>query len=100
MFALAFPNRLGIAPMEGADSLPDGSSSEFTTTRYVNEAKGGSAVIWLEAVSIVPEGRPGHTQLLLSRENLEAYKVFWRNFPGPMKDRACMAEAWRIARAF
>ena len=100
MFALAFPNRLGIAPMEGADSLPDGSSSEFTTTRYVNEAKGGSAVIWLEAVSIVPEGRPGRTQLLLSRENLEAYKVFWRNFPGPMKDWASTVAAWRTARVF
>ena len=86
--------------MEGADSLPDGSSSEFTTTRYVNEAKGGSAVIWLEAVSIVPEGRQGRTQLLLSRENLEAYKVFWRSFPGPMKDRVCTAEAWRTARVF
>ncbi|MCR5031558.1 MAG: flavin oxidoreductase/NADH oxidase [Lachnospiraceae bacterium] len=69
------PNRLGIAPMEGADSLPDGSPSDYTTNRYVNEAIGGSAVIWFEAISIVEEGRSSKTQLMLTRENLESYKV-------------------------
>ena len=70
------PNRLGIAPMEGADSLPDGSPSEYTTRRYVAEAKGGSAVIWFEAISIVEEGRSSSTQLLLTEKNLEQYKRF------------------------
>lgn len=69
-------NRMGIAPMEGADSLPDGSPSELTTMRYVKEAAGGSAVIWFEAISIVPEGRSGAHQLMLTKDNLEAYKVF------------------------
>lgn len=69
-----FPNRLGIAPMEGADSLPDGSPSEYTTRRYVNEAIGGSAVIWFEAISIVEEGRSSQTQLLLTKDTLESYK--------------------------
>lgn len=67
-------NRLGIAPMEGADSLEDGSPSYYTTRRYINEAIGGSAIIWFEAISIVEEGRSSKTQLLLSRENLESYK--------------------------
>ena len=70
------PNRMGIAPMEGADSLPDGSPSEYTLRRYVNEAIGGSAVIWFEAISIVEEGRSSRTQLLLTKENLESYKRF------------------------
>lgn len=69
-------NRLGIAPMEGADSLPDGSPSDYTTRRYVNEAIGGSAIIWFEAISIVEEGRSSKTQLLLTRDNLEQYKAF------------------------
>ncbi|MCR5006985.1 MAG: flavin oxidoreductase/NADH oxidase [Oribacterium sp.] len=73
---IIFKNRLGIAPMEGADSLPDGSPSEFTLRRYKNEAIGGSAVIWFEAISIVEEGRSSKTQLLLTKENLEAYKKF------------------------
>lgn len=71
---LVFPNRLGIAPMEGADSLPDGSPSDLTTRRYVREAEGGSSVIWFEAISIVPEGRSSRTQLLLTKDTLESYK--------------------------
>lgn len=69
-----FVNRLGIAPMEGADSLPDGSPSDYTARRYVREAIGGSAVIWFEAISIVEEGRSSRTQLLLTRNNLDSYK--------------------------
>lgn len=72
---LCLPNRLGIAPMEGADSLPDGSPSDYTARRYVNEAIGGSAVIWFEAISIVEEGRSSKTQLLLTEANLENYKL-------------------------
>ena len=70
-----FPNRLGIAPMEGADALPNGAPSEFTTRRYVREAIGGSAIIWFEAISIVEEGRSSSTQLLLTKDNLAQYKV-------------------------
>ncbi len=76
--SVTFMNRMGIAPMEGADSEADGSPSELTTVRYVNEAAGGSAVIWFEAISIVPEGRSSSHQLMLTRENLENYKVFTR----------------------
>ena len=71
---ITLPNRLGTAPMEGADSLPDGSPSKFTYRRYVKDAEGGSAMLWFEAVSIVEEGRSSASQLLISRENLESYK--------------------------
>ena len=71
---VTFRNRLGVAPMEGADSLSDGSPSEYTIRRYVNEAIGGSAVIWFEAISIVEEGRSSKTQLLLNGDTLENYK--------------------------
>ncbi len=70
------PNRMGIAPMEGADALPDGSPSELTLRRYVREAEGGAGIIWFEAISIVPEGRSSAHQLMLTRDNLENYKVF------------------------
>ena len=73
---VTFQNRLGIAPMEGADSLPDGSPSDYTTRRYVKEAIGGSAVIWFEAISIVEEGRSSKTQLLLTEKNLDSFKTF------------------------
>ena len=71
---ITFPNRLGIAPMEGADSTPEGAPSDYTVRRYVNEAIGGSSVIWFEAISIVEEGRSSKTQLLLNRDTLEEFK--------------------------
>jgi len=71
---VTFPNRLGIAPMEGADSTPEGGPSEYTVRRYVREAQGGSAVIWFEAISIVEEGRSSATQLLLTEDTLEDFK--------------------------
>lgn len=74
--SVVLKNRMGIAPMEGADALSDGSPSELTLRRYVREAKGQSAMIWFEAISIVPEGRSSAHQLMLTRENLEAYKKF------------------------
>ena len=67
-------NRMGIAPMEGADALPDGSPSELTVRRYVREAEGQNAVIWFEAISIVPEARSSAHQLMMTKENLENYK--------------------------
>ena len=73
---VVWKNRMGIAPMEGADALYDGTPSQLTKERYVHEAAGGSAVIWFEAISIVPEGRSSAHQLMLTKENLEAYKVF------------------------
>ena len=73
---VSFHNRMGIAPMEGADSTPEGAPSEYTLRRYCNEAIGGSAVIWFEAISIVEEGRSSRTQLLLTEDTLEEYKRF------------------------
>ncbi|MGN0907430.1 MAG: hypothetical protein ACI4NM_09805 [Bullifex sp.] len=69
-------NRLGSAPMEGADSLPDGSPSEMTLRRYKNIAEGGAALMWFEAISVAPEGRSSKTQLLISKDNVSAYRRF------------------------
>lgn len=72
--SVTLKNRMGTAPMEGADALADGSPSELTLRRYMRDAEGGSAMIWFEAISIVPEGRSSAHQLMLTRENLENYK--------------------------
>ncbi len=71
---ITLANRLGTAPMEGADGLPDGAPSDYTARRYLRQAAGGSAVIWFEAISIVPEARSSQTQLLLTKDNVDAYK--------------------------
>ena len=67
-------NRMGIAPMEGADSTEDGRPSEYTERRYVREAIGGAGIIWYEAISIVEEGRSSKTQLLITKDNLDSFK--------------------------
>ena len=67
-------NRLGIAPMEGADSTEDGRPSEYTERRYVREAIGGAGIIWYEAISIVEEGRSSKTQLLITKDNIDSFK--------------------------
>lgn len=71
---ITFANRLGVAPMEGADSTPEGAPSEYTLRRYTRQAAGGSAVLWFEAISIVEEGRSSQTQLLLNHNTLDAFK--------------------------
>ena len=69
-------NRLGNAPMEGADALPDGSPSELTLRRYIREAEGQAGMIWFEAISIVPEGRSSSHQLMLTKDNLTIHKIY------------------------
>ena len=71
---VTLPNRLGTAPMEGADALPNGAPSEFTRRRYIREAEGGAGIIWFEAITIVPEALSGSTQLFLNEETLEDFK--------------------------
>lgn len=71
---ITLPNRMGVAPMEGNDSNPDGSPSELTERRYLRNTLGGSALVWYEAVSIVPEGRSSAHQLFLCAKNLDAFK--------------------------
>lgn len=71
-----FANRLGSAPMEGADSTLSGSPSEFTLKRYKKVAEGGAAVIWFEAISVAEEGRSSNTQLLITDDNVDDFKKF------------------------
>ena len=62
--------------MEGADSTPDGSPSEMTLRRYRKIAEGGAAIMWFEAISVVPEGRSSKTQLLITKDNVDDYRRF------------------------
>lgn len=73
---VTLPNRMGAAPMEGADSLPDGSPSELTLRKYLREAEGMNAMLWFEAISIAEEGRSSSHQLMITQKNLDNYKRF------------------------
>jgi 2,4-dienoyl-CoA reductase (NADPH2) len=67
-------NRLVIQPMEGYDSLRNGTPSDLTRRRYLRYAEGGSGMIWLEAVSVSEEGRSNPRQLWLHQENIDNFE--------------------------
>jgi 2,4-dienoyl-CoA reductase-like NADH-dependent reductase (Old Yellow Enzyme family) len=66
-------NRLAVQPMEGYDSNPDGSPSDLTSRRYKRFARGGSALVWFEATSVVPNGRSNPRQLWLHTKNVDGF---------------------------
>ena len=69
-------NRIVYQPMEGHDSNLDGSPSEQVIQRYKSFAKGGSGIIWVEAVPVLPEARGNPHQLYLHEDNLPLFKKF------------------------
>ncbi|NLY46315.1 MAG: flavin oxidoreductase/NADH oxidase [Tissierella sp.] len=68
------PNSIASLPMEGGDSSKNGSPTELTYRKYERIARGGSGLIWLEAVSISKEGRSNDKQLWLTEENWTEFK--------------------------
>jgi len=66
-------NRFCVHPMEGCDALPDGSPSEKTLRRCLDFARGGSGLIWLEAIAVAGEGRSSPAQLMLTQDNAGAF---------------------------
>jgi len=76
---LTVHNRFCVHPMEGSDSLADGSPSGLTFERYRRFAHGGSGLIWFEAVSVLPEGRASANQLMITDVNLPVFKDLVNN---------------------
>jgi 2,4-dienoyl-CoA reductase-like NADH-dependent reductase (Old Yellow Enzyme family) len=68
------PNALAVLPMEGCDSCPDGSPSELVERRYLRYALGGAGLVWWEANAVVTEGRANPLQMMLTPQNLPAFK--------------------------
>ena len=67
-------NAMAIQPMEGCDADEGGAPTDWTTRRYRRFAKGGAGLVWIEAVSVLPEGRANPHQLMITEENLPAFK--------------------------
>jgi 2,4-dienoyl-CoA reductase-like NADH-dependent reductase (Old Yellow Enzyme family) len=68
-------NRFVVQPMEGVDAEDDGGApGELTFRRYRRFAAGGSGLIWFESAAVVPEGRSGPRQLMLTERNLDVWR--------------------------
>ena len=69
------PNRVILQPMEGCDCNPDGSPGELTVEKYRKAARSGAGLVWFEACAVCPEGRTNPRQMMLTPENLPAFKA-------------------------
>jgi 2,4-dienoyl-CoA reductase-like NADH-dependent reductase (Old Yellow Enzyme family) len=69
-------NSFAILPMEGCDSNKDGSPSELVIRRYKRFAEGGAGFIWGEANAVSIEAKANELQMMITDENLEAFKIF------------------------
>jgi 2,4-dienoyl-CoA reductase-like NADH-dependent reductase (Old Yellow Enzyme family) len=69
-------NSFAILPMEGCDSNLDGSPSDLVIRRYKRFSEGGAGFIWGEANAITPEGKANERQMMITDDNLEAFKSF------------------------
>ena len=68
-------NRFVVQPMEGVDAADEGGTpGELTFRRYRRYAAGGSALLWFESAAVVPEGRSGPRQLMLTARNLDVWR--------------------------
>lgn len=68
------PNAMAVLPMEGCDSLPDGSPSELVRRRYMRFSGGGAGLLWWEACAVVQQGRANPLQMMLTRKNLPQFQ--------------------------
>ena len=76
---VTIPNRIVFQPMEGCDCNTDGTPSELTVAKYVNAAKSGCGLIWMEATAVCPEGRTSKRQMWLTEENLPDFNALVAN---------------------
>ena len=72
--SITIPNRVVFQPMEGCDCETDGAPGELTVKKYMNAARSGAGLIWLEATAVCPEGRTNPRQMMLTEANLPQYQ--------------------------
>ena len=68
------PNRFAVQPMEGFDSLPDGTPGELTFRRYGRYASGGFGLIWVEATAVLDAARSNPGQLCIHEGNVHVFR--------------------------
>lgn len=66
-------NRLVALPMEGVDGK-DGRPTDLTKKKYIDVAKGGYGLIWLEATSVNKEGMSNDNQLYINNDTVNDFR--------------------------
>ena len=71
---ITLKNSLATHPMEGCDANTDGSASDLTRRRYARFSGSGAALVWMEAISVVPEARTSDHQMMLNDNTADSFK--------------------------
>jgi len=68
----SLPNAFAVQPMEGCDADEEGRPGRLTNRRYKRFAAGGAGLLWMEATSIVKEGKANPHQLMMTERTLSS----------------------------
>ena len=71
---ITLKNALATHPMEGCDANLDGSASDLTRRRYARFSGSGAALVWMEAISVVPEARTSDHQMMINDNTADSFK--------------------------
>ena len=71
---ITLKNSLATHPMEGCDANTDGSASDLTRRRYARFSGSGAALVWMEAISVVPEARTSDHQMMINDNTADSFK--------------------------
>lgn len=67
-------SRILAQPVEGFDAQADGAPGQRTIDRYVELARRGFRLIWLESVSVSEQGRSNPAQLWITEQNVDDFR--------------------------
>lgn len=79
------PNRICFQPLEGYDSLCDGSPSDLVYRRYRRFAGSGAGLIWFESAAVAEDGKSNPHQMMLSPEKIPEFRALLEEM-----DRICL----------
>jgi 2,4-dienoyl-CoA reductase-like NADH-dependent reductase (Old Yellow Enzyme family) len=71
---ITLKNAIATHPMEGCDANLDGSASDLTRRRYDRFSGSGAALVWMEAISVVPEARTSDHQMMINDNTADSFK--------------------------
>lgn len=92
-FTLA--NRIVALPMEGVDAV-NGAPTKLTRDKYINVARGGYGLIWLEATSVNIEGMSNDNQLFINEDNYNEFKRLNEDLKRESKKSSYKKEAYTV----
>ena len=92
-FTLA--NRIVALPMEGVDAV-NGAPTKLTRDKYINVARGGYGLIWLEATSVNREGMSNDNQLFINEDNYNEFKRLNEDIKRESKKSSYKKEAYTV----